>query len=345
MLQAIAGHDPADASTSAITPPDYTRDLEGGVRGMRLGLPRRYYLDWEGLHADVRSAAVAAFAELERQGARIEEIDIPLLDLLPSIWVPLVAEAFDYHRETLRQRPNEYGDFLRTKLYMAGTFTAQDYLRAQRLRTRLAREVAAVLERVDALVFPGQAVPALSFDEIPQNVIMPQSSRYTAPWNLTGQPAISVPPASVATACRSRSRWWAGRSTRSPCCASRAPTSAPRPGTPAGPIPRAGLHPERLFHRWADGGSVSIPRARSAAGGLRHVLGAAARIRLEARRSRLGAPPSSPGRALSRAGFSRGLPPSRTGRHPVTSPGPIAQALRLQRLILRRRHSTWRIRR
>jgi len=53
--------------------------------------------------------------------------------------------------------------------------------------------VAAVLERVDALVFPGQAVPALSFDEIPQNVVMPQSSRYTAPWNLTGQPAISVP--------------------------------------------------------------------------------------------------------------------------------------------------------
>jgi aspartyl-tRNA(Asn)/glutamyl-tRNA(Gln) amidotransferase subunit A len=193
MLQAIAGHDPADASTSAITPPDYTRDLEGGVRGTRLGLPRRYYLDWEGLHADVRSAAVAAFGELERQGARIEEVDIPLLDLLPSIWMPLVAEAFDYHRETLRQRPNEYGDFLRTKLYMAGTFTAQDYLRAQRLRTRLAREAAAVLERVDALVFPGQAVPALSFDEIPQNVIMPQSSRYTAPWNLTGQPAISVP--------------------------------------------------------------------------------------------------------------------------------------------------------
>ena len=75
MLQAIAGHDPADASTSAIAPPNYTRDLEGGVRGMRLGLPRRYYLDWEGLHADVRSAAVAAFAELERQGARIEEVE------------------------------------------------------------------------------------------------------------------------------------------------------------------------------------------------------------------------------------------------------------------------------
>jgi aspartyl-tRNA(Asn)/glutamyl-tRNA(Gln) amidotransferase subunit A len=193
MLQAIAGHDPADASTVASVPPDYTRDLEGGVRGMRLGLPRRYYVDWAGLHEDVRSAAVAAFAELERQGASIVDVDIPMLDLLPSIWVPLVAEAFDYHRESLRRRPKDYGDFLRLKLYMTGTFTAQDYLRAQRLRTLLAREVAAILDRVDALIFPGQAAPALPFEEIPQDTIMAPSSRYTAPWNLTGHPAISVP--------------------------------------------------------------------------------------------------------------------------------------------------------
>ena len=53
-------------------------------------------------------------------------------------------------------------------------------LRTQRLRTRLAREVAAVLGWVDAPIFPGQAVPALSFDEIPRNVIVPQSSCYTA---------------------------------------------------------------------------------------------------------------------------------------------------------------------
>src|ERR671929_73551 len=46
MLQAIAGHDPGDASTSAARPPSYTRNLEAGVRGMRLGLLRRFYLDW-----------------------------------------------------------------------------------------------------------------------------------------------------------------------------------------------------------------------------------------------------------------------------------------------------------
>jgi aspartyl-tRNA(Asn)/glutamyl-tRNA(Gln) amidotransferase subunit A len=193
MLQAIAGHDPADASTAATTPPDYTRDLEGGVRGARLGLLRRYYLDWPGLHDDVRGAAVAAFAEFERQGAIIEEVDIPMLDLLSAIFVPMLAEMFDYHRETLRKRPADYGDFLRTKLYMTGTFTAQDYLRAQRLRARLAREVATVLEQVDALVFPGQATPALSFEEVPTHTILAPSVRYTAPWNLVGLPAICVP--------------------------------------------------------------------------------------------------------------------------------------------------------
>ncbi len=53
--------------------------------------------------------------------------------------------------------------------------------------------MAAVLERVDALIFPGQAAPALPFGEVPKDVIMAPTSRYTAPWNLVGLPAISVP--------------------------------------------------------------------------------------------------------------------------------------------------------
>ena len=65
--------------------------------------------------------------------------------------------------------------------------------RAQRLRARVARDVDALLSRVDALVFPGQAVPALRFEDTPSTGFAPASIKYTAPWNLLGLPAVVVP--------------------------------------------------------------------------------------------------------------------------------------------------------
>ena len=61
------------------------------------------------------------------------------------------------------------------------------------MRARLAREVRALLERVDALIFPGQAAPAVAFEDVPMKGVMPPSGRFTAPWNLLGLPAVVVP--------------------------------------------------------------------------------------------------------------------------------------------------------
>src|SRR5439155_230728 len=76
----------------------------------------------------------------------------------------------------------------------------QDYVsnrergaRGQRLRARIGREVDALLSRVDALIFPGQAMPALRFEDFPSTGFAPASIRYTAPWNLLGLPAAVVP--------------------------------------------------------------------------------------------------------------------------------------------------------
>ena len=194
MLQAIAGHDPGDASTSTVRPPSYTRNLEAGVRGMRLGLPRRFYVDWPGLHADVKSAAFAAFGELERQGARIEEVDAPTLDIAPSAWTAMLPEMYEYHRELVAQQAEKYRVGTRIRVLMGAMFSAADYLRAQRIRARLAREVAALFEQVDALIFPGQAEPASPFptDPAPRELMLP-GSRYTNVWNLVGLPACVVP--------------------------------------------------------------------------------------------------------------------------------------------------------
>ena len=192
LLQIIAGHDPLDASTRAQDPPDLLADLEGGVRGLRLGLLRRYYVEWDGLSDDVRGPALAAVAELARQGAVVEDADLPTLDLSMPIWHAFLTELHAYHAETLRDRPERYGEALRARVALGALFTAEDLWRAQRLRARLAREAAEALRRFDAFVFPGWPAPAARFAH-PQSLEMPQAKRYHFAWNVLGLPAAVVP--------------------------------------------------------------------------------------------------------------------------------------------------------
>jgi len=193
LLQAIAGADPDDTSTRGATTQDYVGGLEDGARGLRLGLLRRYYVDAPGLDDEVRAAALTAFDVLRKEGATIEDVDAPSLDLAMAAWAPIMSEAYEYHADTLRATPEKFGEGLRTRIYLTALFTAQDVQRAQRLRARIGREVDALLSRVDALIFPGQAAPALRFEEFPSTGFAPASIRYTAPWNLLGLPAVVVP--------------------------------------------------------------------------------------------------------------------------------------------------------
>ena len=195
ILQAIAGRDPADATTrEAPSPvPDLRAKLESGVRGLKLGLLRRFYIDWAGLHPDVRAANLAAYAELERQGATIVDVQLPTLDLATAAWATYLAEAYDLHAETVRHRPQAYRQGTRTRIHFGALVTARDFVRAQRVRGRFMRETLKLLEGVDALIFPGPATPALRFEEVSTREVMPPAARYTSPWNLLGLPALVVP--------------------------------------------------------------------------------------------------------------------------------------------------------
>ena len=193
LLQAIAGADTDDTSTRGATTQDYVARLEDGARGLRLGVLNRYYVDTPLLNDDVRAAALVAFDVLRKDGATIENVDAPSLDLAMAAWAPIMSEAYEYHVDTLRTTPEKLGEGLRTRIYLTALFTAQDVQRAQRLRARIGREVDGLFSRVDALIFPGQAAPALRFDEFPSTGFAPASIRYTAPWNLLGLPAVVVP--------------------------------------------------------------------------------------------------------------------------------------------------------
>ena len=193
LLQAIAGHDAADPTSLRGPVPDYMGGLERGARGMRLGLLRRYYVDWPGLDAEVKAAALTAFDVLAREGATIQDMDAPTLDLAPAVWTCFLAEMYEYHREMAARSPEKYREGTRIRLYMGALVSAQDFLRAQRLRRRLRHEVDTLLARCDALVFPGQAGPAQRFEDVSTLEVMAPSGRYTSPWNLLGLPAVCVP--------------------------------------------------------------------------------------------------------------------------------------------------------
>ena len=132
LLAGMAGHDPADPASSARPVDDYVGALGGGVRGLRVGVPRNFFL--EDCDVEVAAAFENALGVLRQLGAEIRDVTIPAFDLSRSFLLILVSEAFAYHEHDLRTRPELYGDVLRERLMAGALVTASEYVQAQRVR-------------------------------------------------------------------------------------------------------------------------------------------------------------------------------------------------------------------
>ena len=194
MMQAIAGHDSADSTSSHAPVPNYAEALREDVRGLVIGVPRHYFFD-SGAGADPETLAATerALTDLEGLGARLEEVTIPSLDLAgPANWLIMMSEAYAYHKANLRSQPHNFGRVVRHRFYLGGLFSSGDYVKAQQARSRIRREFAEVMQRVDLIGCPTMLTPAPRFDTFdPDTVVLGRS--FTAPFNETGMPAISVP--------------------------------------------------------------------------------------------------------------------------------------------------------
>lgn len=198
MLEAIAGHDPADASSSQRRVPPYARQMEGGVKGLRLGLPREFF--WYPVEPAIRNQVLATVEALAREGAEIEEISLPSMEYAADAQMTLIyAEAAAYHRPYMRARYEEYGRSVGLRLAQGLFVTSSDYLDAQRARTLVRREFLERLQTVDAFLTPACPILAPRIGEqnlVVDDVVAPPQAflvRNTFPFNLTGLPAISVP--------------------------------------------------------------------------------------------------------------------------------------------------------
>ena len=186
LLEAIAGHD-HDPRTRAVPVPAYSDALGLGVRGLRIGVLRD---DGEREALGTREAEQAWRAGLDTlaaAGATLVPLELPVLARLRILNGAVCAmEAAAFHRPMLRARSRDYGEFARLRLLSAHAYGPGAFIRAQVARAAGRNEYEERCRDLDLLSTPSMPGPA-------PPVGIPASTRFTAPFNLLGWPAISVP--------------------------------------------------------------------------------------------------------------------------------------------------------
>jgi aspartyl-tRNA(Asn)/glutamyl-tRNA(Gln) amidotransferase subunit A len=194
VLQAIAGHDPDDPWSVDVPVGDYAAHLDAGVAGIRVGVPSAHAFD--GCAPEVAAAVERAIATLVSLGARRVEVDGGALGVwwLASMNVVL-AEAGDFHRERYAARAADFGEDVRGILTAALELPASQYVAAARLRDALRRGEAEerLFTAADVVLMPATLVVAPRVADIAPGDPLGSLTHNTAPFNLAGLPALSVP--------------------------------------------------------------------------------------------------------------------------------------------------------
>ncbi|HJP23049.1 MAG TPA: amidase [Alphaproteobacteria bacterium] len=198
LLQAIAGSDPLDPSTSEARVEDYTTGLEGGIEGLRIGVPKRVFFD--DIHPDIETNVRRAIAVLGELGAEVREIDPPFAAEFSDVWNALaLPECYAVHETRVIEQGELLSPDVTPRLKLGLDYSAVDYLKARQDQARIRAQMAALLIDVDLIATPTTPLPAVSAEsgnlevegrEIDGRAVLSQFTRLAC---LTGQPSIAVP--------------------------------------------------------------------------------------------------------------------------------------------------------
>jgi aspartyl-tRNA(Asn)/glutamyl-tRNA(Gln) amidotransferase subunit A len=198
--------------------PDYTSGLDGGVKGLRIGLVEDW-LSTEGVQPGVRDCVREAVDRLERLGTSVEPVSLPNAEYALSAYYLLApaecssnlarydgvrygfraGDASDVMDMNMRTRGQGFGDEVKRRI-MLGTYSLSAgyydayYGQAQKVRTLVIRDFDRAFERFDLLVGPTSPTTAFRLGEKTEDPLaMYLSDVFTIPSNLSGMPAVSIP--------------------------------------------------------------------------------------------------------------------------------------------------------
>ncbi len=217
LLNHLCGYDAHDSTSLNIEVPDFTASIGRDIKGLRIGLPKEYYID--GIHAGVSASVQAAIRQLESLGAIIEEISLPHTELgVATYYVLAPAEAsanlarFDGvrygHRSSsagdlleqyTKSRSEGFGPEVKRRILL-GTYMLSSgyydayYIRAQKARTLIRNDFTEAFKKVDVILSPTSPTPAHKLGELKDNPLAAYlEDVFTIPVNLAGLPGISLP--------------------------------------------------------------------------------------------------------------------------------------------------------
>ena len=215
LMNVIAGHDPMDSTASRADVPDYTQALRADVKGLKIGLPKEYFID--GMDQEVEAFVRKAIADMEAMGAEVREISLPHTDYAVSTYYLIApAEAAtnlerydgvsygarvdgeDLVDMMTRTRTEKFGAEVKRRILIgnyalsAGYYDAY-YLKALKVRTLIQQDFTRAFEQVDVIMTPTAPTPAYRIGEMTSPLQMYLQDISTVPLNLAGLPGISIP--------------------------------------------------------------------------------------------------------------------------------------------------------
>lgn len=198
LLGLMAGADPEDPTCIDAEVPDYLAATRTSLRGVRIGVPKAFYVD--DLDAEVARVLDDTIATLKSEGADIVQVDLPdQRQLTGACLLVMAVEAATFHKRWLIERPQDYGPQVLMRLQNGLAIPAISYLEAMRWRGPALAAYLAATTGVDAMIVPVAPVPAPTIAESDvgntpgAEAMIQRMTRFTRPINYLGLPGLSVP--------------------------------------------------------------------------------------------------------------------------------------------------------